>query len=532
MKKHLPPFVNRRRFLQLSSVAGLLVPTASVLGQSNYVVAETTFGRVRGLRADGVNIFKGIPYGADTGGRNRFMPPQNPVSWTGIKDTFDYGPAAPQSDPASGLVQDGAESEDCLVLNIWTQGLNDGAKRPVMFWCHGGGFNRLSGASPRYDGTNLSLRGDVVVVTINHRLNMMGYTHFGDLDDEFAVSGTVGMQDIVHALKWVQNNIEQFGGDPDRVLLFGESGGGRKVGTLLAMPSANGLYHRAMIESGAALRFPEREHGTRMAELMLSKLGLSKNNIRAIQDVPLRNIMAAYHSLLNEPDVSDVGGGVFVPIPDDNVLPYHPFYPEAAPVNPNIPVIIGANRTEMTFYATDADFQIDERSMTEKIRELVGENNVRDVIDAYREANPDAPPWEIYFLVYSDSRYVMPSITMAERRSALTDAPVYLYYLTWESSAKNGRILSPHTLDIPFVFDNVRSNALTMDSPRAIPLADKISDSIIGFARTGSPDVGKLPIWKPFNSASRATMVWNDVSEVVNDPIRQQREIIQPILNL
>jgi len=532
MNKTSSPALNRRRFLQLSSAAGLLLPASTALGQQTYVVAETKFGKIRGTQTNGIKSFKGIPYGGNTGGSNRFMPPTNPVAWAGTKDTLIYGSAAPQSDPATGRQQDGRESEDCLILNVWTQGLNDGQKRPVMFWCHGGGFRTLSGSSPRYDGTNLSLRGDVVVVTVNHRLNMMGFTHFGDLnDDAFASSGTVGMQDIVHGLKWVRDNIEQFGGDPERVMIFGESGGGRKVATLLGMPSAKGLFHGAVIESGATLRLPERDQATQLAELVLAKLGISPGNIGSIQDVPLRNMMAAYHAVTSDPNIPDFGGN-FAPVRDGDVLPYHPFYPDASPVNPDVPVIVGANRTEMTYFANDADFELDEQSMLARISNLVGEDNSREVIDVYRQANPDVPPWEIYFLVFSDSRYVMPSITIAERRAALSGGPTHLYYLTWESAGDDGRILSPHTLDIPFIFDNVRSHPLTMGSASAIVLADKISDSIIGFARTGNPDVGKLPDWTGYDSTSRATMVWNDSPQVINDPIGRQREVMQPLLNL
>jgi para-nitrobenzyl esterase len=532
MKNNTSRLLNRRRFMQLTSAASLLVPASAVLGQQSRVVAETKFGRVGGTQTNGVNTFKGIPYGADTGGRNRFMPPRDPAAWAGVKDTLDYGPAAPQSDPATGRQQDGRESEDCLILNVWTQGLNDGQKRPVMFWCHGGGFRTLSGSSPRYDGTNLSLRGDVVVVTVNHRLNMMGFTHFGDLnDDAFASSGTVGMQDIVHGLKWVRDNIEQFGGDPERVMIFGESGGGRKVATLLGMPSAKGLFHGAVIESGATIRLPERDQATQLAELVLAELDISQGNLRSIQDVPLRNMMTAYHAVTSNPNLPDFGGN-FAPVHDGTILPYHPYYPAASPVNPDVPVIVGANRTEMTYFAADADFELDQRGMLDRVRGLVGEDNAQEVINVYREANPDAPPWEIYFLVFSDARYVMPSITIAERRAAMSGGPTRLYYLTWESPGNDGRILSPHTLDIPFIFDNVRSHQLTMGNENAIVLADRISDSIIGFARNGNPDVGKLPNWTQYDSSSRATMVWNDSSQVVNDPIGRQREIMQPLLNL
>ena len=520
----------RREFVRLAGLGGLLLPSRLIEAQPSMVDARTRFGALRGVRVGEVNVFKGVPYGADTGGANRFMPPQDPVPWSGVREALEHGPAAPQSDPASGRQQDGRESEDCLVLNVWTCGIADGGRRPVMFWCHGGGFRTLSGSSPRYDGTNLALRGDVVVVTINHRLNMMGFTHFGDMGHaDFATSGTVGMQDIVHALRWVRDNIEEFGGDPDRVMVFGESGGGRKVATLLGMPSATGLFHAAMIESGATLRLPEREAATSLAALVLEELGLNRSTLPAIQQVPLNRLTAAYHAV--SATARDAGGGTFAPTMDGAVLPHHPFWPAASPVNPDVPVIVGANRTEMTYFGDEAAFSLDDAGMGRRVRELVGDDRADEVIDVYRQENPGASPSEVYFLVFSDYRYVMASITIAERRAAL-NPETYLYYLTWETTETGRGMLSPHTLDIPFIFDNVRTHPLTQSSQRAIALADRISDTVIGFARTGKPNVGKLPEWRPYDAAERATMVWNDQSRVVNDPIARQRRVMQPILGL
>src|SRR5688572_15159762 len=251
---------------------GLILPR--VLRAEANPIATTASGKVRGVVSDGVNVFKGIPYGASTAGANRFMPPQPPQAWTGVRDAFEYGPSTPQSDPNVkrppsaaapfiGELSDRAEGEDCLVLNVWTRGLQDSGKRPVMFWIHGGGFQSGSGSSPGYDGTNLCRRGDVVVVTINHRLNVMGFTFWGDIGGaEFASTGNAGMLDIVQALHWVRENIEHFGGDPQRVMIFGESGGGRKVGALLAMPDARGLFHAAVIQSGPSIKVVTHEDAT------------------------------------------------------------------------------------------------------------------------------------------------------------------------------------------------------------------------------------------------------------------------------
>ena len=524
---------SRRRFLQsttalsASTGLGLLLPR-SVLAEDKPAVANTTFGKIQGMTQSGVNVFKGIPYGADTGGENRFKPPKDPTPWAGIREALNYGPAAPQSNPSTGRLQDGNESEDCLVMNIWSRGLNDGGKRPVMFWCHGGGFRSLSASSPGYDGVNLCLRGDVVVVSINHRLNSMGFTHFAELGGEqYQHSGNVGMLDIVHALQWVKNNIEEFGGDPNRVMIFGESGGGRKVATLLAMPSAKGLFHAAVIQSGATLKVAEPEQANELAEKFLNTMGLNKGNFNKIKELPLATIMSAYHATAS----GELGSG-YQPVMDGDVLPYHPFYPNASPINPNVPVMVGANRTEMTYFAGENDFNMDETTMRKRIGAFVGANNSDQVIKTYRETNPNASPSEIYFLAFSDYRYVMASITIAERRAALQKAPVYLYYLTWETAARDGKLLSPHSLDIPFAFDNTRTNPLTRDSDTAIALADKVSDAWIAFARTGNPNAGKLPQWKPFNQADKATMVINNDSKLVNDPLKQRRQLMLSLMDL
>jgi para-nitrobenzyl esterase len=534
---------SRREFITQASVilAGSGVFLKSAWGaQTRLVAADTTFGRIRGVDAAGIKTFKGVPYGASTAGQNRFMPPVSPSRWTGVRDALEYGPSAPQSEPGAPVVTSDlavagagltAESEDCLVLNVWTPAVDDGRKRPVMFWCHGGGFSSGSGSSPITDGTNLARRGDVVVVTVNHRINVLGFTYLGELGGaDFAQSGDVGMLDIVHALKWVKENIAQFGGDPNMVTIFGQSGGGRKVATLLAMPSAKGLFHRAIIESGPAIKLVEIADATRVADALLAKLGLNKSQVRDLQSLPVGKIMSAYFAVVRTMKVDQMTMG-FSPTVDGRALPTHPFHPTASAVSANVPVMLGCTRTELTSRGDAASFALTDEAMQGRIRPLLGASADR-VIAVYRKANPGATPSDIYFLIVSDHAYGAPIMKIAERRAALGTAPVYLYYFRWESPIEGGRLKSPHTIEIPFAFDTVKVARLTSSSPDAPALADKVSDAWIAFARTGDPNIAKLPRWPAFEPKSRPTMVFNNQSRVENDPIREERLAMFSAMNL
>ena len=471
------------------------------------------------------------------------MAPVEPAKWTGVRDALEYGHSAPQRDPSAPPPRPGAltisgenlpaEGEDCLVLNVWTPAIGSG-KRPVMFWCHGGGFATGSGSSPDNDGTNLARRGDVVVVTINHRLNVLGFANLSEFNTDFAASGDAGMLDIVQTLKWVRANISQFGGDPNTVTIFGQSGGGRKVEALLAMPAAKGLFHRAIIESGAAVRVVDRDVAVRNSERLLTKLGIDRGNVRELQKLPWEKIMAAHFAVIREnPGIDQTTAG-FSPTVDGKILPQHPFHPSASPVAADVPVMIGCTRTEMTLFSLNdaAAFSLNDAGMQKRVQGLLGGESPR-IVDLYRKLNPGASPSDIYFLIASDYRYGAPTMKVAERRAALGKGPVYLYYFTWETPVQGGRLKTPHTMEIPFAFDNVKISArLTGGGADAMALADKVSDAWIAFARTGNPNTPKLPRWPAFNAKDRATMVINNVSKVVNDPLREQRIAMFQAMNL
>ena len=532
--------ISRRQFHRTAGFSLLAASAwaADDTATANAPIADTEAGKVRGVVEEGINVFKGIPYGASTTGKNRFMPPLKPDHWTGVRDALKYGPAAPQgagdTEPGtSGGV--GPTGEDCLVLNVWTRALKDGRKRPVMVWLHGGGFNTLSGSSRMYDGVNLSKRGDVVVVTLNHRLNVFGFLDLSQIaGEQYIDSANVGMLDLVHALKWVRDNIPNFDGDPANVTIFGESGGGRKVATLLAMPDAKGLFHRAIIESGPGVHLQPQDRSNELALAFLDKLDLRPNQITQLQTLPVAKILAAYSAVERSLDADSRDKGVieqhgFVPTVGVRTLPQYGFDPVATDISANIPLLIGTNKHEVA-YQTRSDPKIHGRTLTEaELRErvhMMAGNATDRVLDVYNRDYPGSHPAVRWILIATGRTYWFDSITLASRKSALGKAPTYMYLFAWETPVDNGRMLAHHSLEIPFVFDNT-SKVPGPSGGGAAPaaLADKMSDAWIAFARTGNPNTPKLPRWPAYDEKTRATMVFNNESKVENDPSALERRL-------
>ena len=530
---------NRRSFLKQSCTLFALSQSNLFLrfGQAadaNEAIAETTSGKVRGAVADDIKIFKGIPYGASTAGPNRFMPPVKPAAWTGVRDALAWGHTAPQT---TSSARPGApeEGEDCLVLNVFTPSLSDTAKKPVMVWLHGGGFSTGSGSGPITDGTNLAHTDDVVVVSINHRLNVFGFTYLGEqVGSDFALSGGVGMLDIVAALQWVRANIAQFGGDPNLVTIFGQSGGGRKVATLMSMPSAQGLYHRAVIESGAVLRLTASEDAIHYTELLLAELGFKPAQARELQNVPMARLIAANAEVLKRVVPREPGYTPNSPMVDGSAIPTHPWDPAAPAMSAKIPLLIGWAHTEETLYdrPTAETLALDEEGLIKRAAARLGTDPSR-VIETYRKAHPEASPWDLWILIGTDCPRGTYSRELAKRKAAQSAAPAFVYRYDWETPEGGGHMRSPHTIEIPFVFNNIKiAGPLISKMREAYALAEKVSSSWAAFARTGNPNTSKLPVWPAYSAKSRDTMLFSNESRVAQDPDREPRLIMEQVLNL
>ncbi len=498
-------------------------------------VVATRQGPVRGYEAEGLQIFKGLRYAAPPLGELRFSPPKPLAPWSGPIDAVSLGAPAIQAAVPPGEITGGrgagdppapgqpGTAEDCLFLNVWTPGADD-AKRPVMVWLHGGGFGAGSGGAAMYDGAALARRGDVVIVTVNHRLNVFGYLHLAELGGHPS-SGQSGMLDIVAALEWVRDNIAAFGGDPANVTIFGESGGGAKVSMLLAMPASKGLFHRAIVQSGPGVRAVTAERATASARSLLSALSIEPGDLAKLYSLPIETIHAAAASLAGK----DTLMSAFSPCVDGVALPRHPFDPDAPATALDVPVMIGTNKDETTLFEfTDPKFgQLTEADLAKRSKAAAGDK-AEALVAALREIYPDYSPTYLASAARTATMFWIDSVNLAERKAAQGGAPAYMYQLTWETPAAHGKLKSPHAVEIPLVFDNVeaaRSFVGRGEAPQA--MADLMAPAWLAFARTGDPNTPALPAWPAYDANDRATMIFDLECKVALDPMAAARKVLQ-----
>lgn len=501
---------------------------------------ETNLGKVRGATQNGVHAFKGVPYAASTAGENRFMPPKKREPWSGVRDALELGQRSPQllsgfhgqvPPEVESMDRNEAMGEDCLVLNVWTPSVARGGKRPVMVWLHGGGYTTGSGGFICYDGAELARKHDVVAITVNHRLTVFGYLYLAGIGGEkYAKASNVGMLDIVAALEWVRDNIAAFGGDAGNVTIFGQSGGGGKVSTLMAMPSAHGLFHRAIVESGAAVKGVSRDAANKSAERYLAKLNLKPDQVDQLQKLSMEQLLDA---TANSNPMPGPGGFALAPVVDGTSLPNDPFDPVAPALSATIPLLIGTTETEVTFFPHQVLDPINDAELHTRVKQTLrtaSDEQVDQLIAAYKKGRPGAGNTDLFLALASDATFRAGVVTEAERKAAEGKAPVYQYYVTWRSPVREGKLRSFHTIEIPFVFDNVDACKSMLGSGEdRYALAEKFSGAWVAFARTGNPNHKTLPNWPAFDNTKRAVMVFNDECKVVDDPHGEEQRLLHSI---
>lgn len=498
-----------------------------------FVDAETTSGRIRGLNVAGIRTFRGVPYGGSTAGKNRFMGPTPVKAWSGVRSALNYGEIAPQNvadptrpfnllidwdnHPGSGM------GEDCLNLNVWTPALDNG-KRPVLVYFHGGGFTRGSANHHLFTGDRLARFGDVVVVTVNHRLGVLGYLNLRDLADDgaFRHSGNAGILDLVQSLEWVRDNIANFGGDPNAVTIFGQSGGGGKVAALMAMPGARGLFHRAFAQSCGNFRQMSREESAQNAARLVTALGRDPKAASGLQDLPFEQFIEAQDAI-----GAAVGSNEFKPVIDGQSLPWHPLDPKALQVSAGIPLVLGYCLNDQAWMYPNLD--LDAAGLRNFVTGFVPTDRVDDVMELYARGYPAYSPFLLQATIATDRDLLQRTSAFAERKAALNAASTWAYRLDWPSPAFGGRLGAVHGMDMALVFHNTHQPTVG-DHPAVPVLADKMSSALVEFARTGAPAASQLPVWPAYTAQRRETMVVNyPAQQVVNDPNRAFRVFWQEL---
>jgi para-nitrobenzyl esterase len=508
--------------------------------------AEIESGRIAGYTRNGIHMFKGVPYGATTAGRHRFLPPRKPHPWAGVRSSRQYGLIAPQ-DKGTGRLNDeeafifrwndSVAGEDCLRINIWSPGLRDNAKRPVMVWLHGGAFAAGSGHDiPAFDGENLSRRGDVVVASLNHRLNLLGFLDLSEYGEPFHPSANVGLLDIVAALEWIRDNIAEFGGDPDRVMIFGQSGGGGKVSTLMGMPTAKGLFHCAAVQSGSFAFAMEQQQARRLTRLMVDELGLGRNPVDQLRDLPYGDLLMAADTVMRRHNPPPSLPGIraneqqlsFGPVVDGVVVPEAPFSKSAPSLSANVPMIIGTTLNEFATAINHPEYeQMTEEELLSRTEQLFPGRGTL-VVHAFRQRTPDETPFDLWSRI-ATSPVRDAAVRQASLRSRQVEAPVWLYLFNWQTPILDGRPRAFHCLDIPFVFNNTDScDHMTGGGPSARTLSHAMADTWVEFARSGDPNHTGIPTWDAYSDESGVNLVFDDLIRAEQHPDRDELSVIRP----
>ena len=521
-----PQPLTRRTMLQTAGSMLAAAPLLRAASAPSAPIVETRHGKVRGAAVDGVSVFRGVPYGGPTEGSARFLPPAKPANWPGVREATQTGPRCVQGpgnlfissigDYFSGGRKDKLgldqqkDSENCLVLNVLTPGLGPAKKRPVLVYIHGGGFSNGSGVIVlAADG--FPREEDAVLVSVNHRLNVFGYLYLGEYGAEYGDSGNAGQLDLILALEWVRDNIAEFGGDPANVTIFGESGGGAKISSLMAMPGAKGLFHKAIVESGAFLKASTPEEASKRARGVLAKLGISEKEVEKLRSVPAADLHAS------APPGLGVG-----PVVDGRSIPVQTWDPKAPAVSAHVPMIIGTCKDEATFLLGNRDetvFKLDEAGMRERVAKQINlpEADRERLIAAYRKARPGATPSDLFFAIATDKMFGANAIAQAERKFEQGRAPVYMYSFTYDTPILDGRFKAFHTAELPLVLRLVKY-------PETERLSKQLAGAWTAFARHGNPNHSGIPAWPAYRTADRATMLFGaDSSRVVDDPNRDIR---------